>query len=209
MMDQEKPTAPRRMTDAGALALAVTAIPLFVWSAFNADFFERSGEHFIIPFAVFIGGVGALAAAMWAYYHRDAYLATVAGVTGAFWLSYGMLLLFAQRGEVDAALMADGDLRGLLFAAFAVTYSVLWLASIREHWTLGLLSLGMALMFVFLSVGYYRDAGNALRIGGWAGFVTAGLAWYAALAEMLNREFAEPVLPTDADWFRRFHFGAR
>jgi hypothetical protein len=208
-MDVEKRTEARKMTDAGALAFAAAAIPLFIWSAFNADYFALTGEHFIVPFAVFIGGGGAIAAAMWAYYHRDAYLATVGAVTAAFWLSYGMLLFFAQRGEVDAALMADGDLRGLLFAAFAVTYGVLWLASIREHWTLGLLSLGMGVMFVFLSIGYYRDTENALRIGGWAGFITAGLAWYAALAEMLNREFEEPVLPTDAAWFRRFHFGAR
>lgn len=207
-MDTETHSERRPMAESGALALAAAAVPLFLWSAFNADFFELGGEHFIIPFALFVGGAGGIAAAMWAYYHRDGYLATVATVTGAFWLSYGMLLLFAQRGEIDAAVMADGDLRGLLFATFAVTYGVLWLASIRAHWTLGLLSLGMGLMFVFLSYGYYQTSDNATRIGGWIGFVTGGLAWYAALADMLNREFAEPVLPTDTAWFRRFHFGA-
>src|SRR3990172_732261 len=191
-----------RLTDPAALAMAAFAAPLFVWSAFNAGYFDLKDESFVIPLAVFFGGPVAIATAMWAYYQRDAYLATIAGLFGAFWLTYGMLLWMIHEGVIDEA-GAAGDLRGFLFVGWAVTYGILWLASIREHWTLSLVALGATVMFVLLSIGYYRDATNALEAGGWVGFVTAVVAWYAALAEMLNAEFEQTVLPTDLSGIKR------
>ena len=191
-----------RLADPAALAMAAFAVPLFVWSGFNADYFELSGESFIIPLAVFFGGPVAIAAAMWAYHHHDAYLATVSGVFGAFWLTYGMLLWLIQEGVVGGSAAANGDLRGFYFIGWTVTFGILWLASMRQHWSLGLVSLGAGVMFFALSVAYYRDSTNWLTFGGWIGFITAALAWYSALAEMLNTEFEQPVLPTDLSWFR-------
>lgn len=209
MMEEATRHRAERMTDPAPLALAAFALPLFVWSAFNADYFGLDGESFVIPLAVFFGGPVAVAAGMWAYHRRDAYLATVAGVFGAFWLTYGMLLWLIHEGVIDGA-TAGGDLRGLLFAAWAVTFGMLWLASIREHWTLSLVTLGAGVMFVLLSIGYYGDSVNALKAGGWIGFLTAGLAWYGALAEMLNAEFEQPVLPTEPDHLLKLlHLGAR
>ena len=197
-----------RLADPAALAMAAFAVPLFIWSGFNADYFELSGESFIIPLAVFFGGPVAIAAAMWAYHHRDAYLATVAGVFGAFWLTYGMLLWLIQEGVISDPAV-NGDLRGFYFIGWTVTFGILWLASMRQHWSLGLVSLGAGVMFFALSVGYYGDSTNWLTFGGWIGFITAGLAWYSALAEMLNTEFEQPLLPTDLSWFRNLHLGSR
>ena len=120
-----------------------------------------------------------------------------------------MLLWLMHVGVVDSG--TDGaDLRGLLFIAWAVTFGMLWVASIRAHWTLSLVTLGAGVMFVLLSVGYYRDAPNALKGGGWIGFITAGMAWYGALAELLNAEFEQPILPTEpSQLFKRLHLGIR
>ncbi len=202
--------APRvvgRLTDAAPLAMAAFALPLFIWSAFNAHFFDPTDETFLIPLAIFLGGPIALLSAMWAYAHRDAYLGTAAGVFGAFWFSYGMILWLSKNGTVSPTSMRD--LLGLLFIAWAVTFGILWVASMRAHWALSLISLGAAAMFVLLSIGYYRDRtaltdSNFLVVGGWVGFVTAGLTWYGALAHLLNVEFERPVLPTNMDWFRQF-----
>lgn len=190
-----------RLADPAAIAMAAFAVPLFVWSAFNADYFDLTGENFIIPLAVFFGGPIAIGAAMWAYHRRDAYLATVSGLFGSFWLTYGMLLWLIHQGVVTQGASA-ADLRGLYFAAWAVTFGILWLASVREHWALSLVTLGAGAMFVLLSIAYYSDRERVLEAGGWVGFVTAGVAWYTALAEMLNAEFKQPVLPTDWTWFR-------
>ncbi len=208
MTEVERPREMARLADPAALAMATFAVPLFLWSGFNADYFDLKGETFIIPLAVFFGGPVAVAAAMWAYHRRDAFLATVAGVFGAFWLTYGMLLWMGQQGVVDEA-AAGRDVRGFYFIAWAVTFGMLWLSSVRAHWTLSLVTLGAAAMFVVLSFADYADSANLLRAGGWVGFVTAGLAWYAGLAEMVNAEFERPVLPTDLTWFSRLRLRPR
>lgn len=210
MQQREDDDKRRRLADPAPLALAAFALPLFIWSAFNADYFNRADENFVVPLAVFVGGPLAIAGAMWAYHHGDAYLATLAGAMGAFWFSFGMLLWLIHANVVSSAAAADTDLRGFFFVAWTITFAILWLGSIREHWVLSLVSLGAASMFALLSYGSYRDSSNALKLGGWIGFVTAGLAWYSALAEMLNAEFERPVLPTDASWFREnLHLGTR
>ncbi len=181
------------------LAMMAFAIPLFIWSGFNAGYFEGTPEEFIIPMAVFFAGPVALATAMWAYYHKDTYLATAAGVFGAFWVSYGMLLWFINRGIIGGE--TTGDVRGFFFIPWAVAFGTIWLGSMLREYTLGLVSLGAAVMFTLLSIGHYAGSTNWIEIGGWIGFATAIAAWYAVLAEMINVEFDREVLPTEPGWF--------
>ncbi len=193
------------LSDPAPLIMAAFALPLFIWSAFNADFFDLRDENFVIPLAVFFGGPVALIAGILAYSRRDGYLATVAGLFGAFWLTYGVMLWLMHEGVVSAT----GDMRGLLFVGWGGLYGMLWIASIRAHWTLGLVTLGVTVMFALLAIGYYSEETNALQAGGYVGFITSFLAAYSALAEMVNSEREQPVLPTDLGSLRRLILGAR
>jgi succinate-acetate transporter protein len=200
-MTQEK-SEREYMTHAAPLAMIAFAVPLFIWSGFNAGYFEGVGDNFIIPLAVFFGAPIAFATAMWAYYHKEPYLATAAGIFAAFWASYGMMRWMIQRDVITGDV--SGDLMGFFFLPWAATFGLAWLGSLREHWTLALVSLGATVMFVVLSIGHYAGENDLVNIGGWVGFATSGLAWYAALAELLNIEFKREVLPTDAAWFDQF-----
>ncbi len=206
-MTQERREESPFMRHAAPLAMVSFAVPLFVWSAFNAGYFETVGDNFIIPLAVFFGAPLAFATAMWAYYHREPYLATAAGIFAAFWASYGTLRWLVQKDVITGDV--SGDPMGFFFVPWAITFGVAWLGSMREHWTLALVSLGATLMFVFLSIGHYADESDVVKIGGWIGFITSGIAWYAALAEMLNIEFKREVLPVDAQWFEQFRARTR
>lgn len=106
------------------LAMVTLAMPLLVWSAINAGFFELSLEHFIIPLALFFGAPIAFGAALWAYRHGDAYLSTALAAVGGFWASYGALL-WVQQTNVVPGLPLTSSLRGLLFAGWAVTFGVI------------------------------------------------------------------------------------
>ena len=64
-------------------------------------------------------------------------------------------------------------------------------------------------MFILLSIAHYGDSTDVLKAGGWVGFVTSGLAWYSALAEMVNVEFERPLLPTGPDWLTYRHLHTR
>ena len=85
----------------GPLAILAFSLPLFVWSAFHAGYFDQAAqESFIIPLAVFFAAPIAVASAMWALHRGDSYLATAAGLFGAFWASYGTLLWLTQRDVI-------------------------------------------------------------------------------------------------------------
>lgn len=194
--------------DVAPLTMAAFALPLFIWSAFNAAYFDLKNEAFIIPLATFLGGPFAVVGAMWAYHRRQVYLATMSAIFGGFWLTYGTMLWLIHNGVIASSTVTN-DLRGLLFTAWAVSFAVLWLASMREHWTYILVTLGAGVMFVVLAIGYFVGDTSYVKAGGWIGFVTAVLAWYSALAEMLNAEFERPVLPTSPGWFRGLHLRGR
>lgn len=187
------------------LLLGALAVPLFVWSAFNAGFFDLDSESFIIPLAVFFGAPLAVLGAFWA---REAHFfrSTMAGAFGGFWLTYGLYLWLRQTGVVENS---TAHMVALFFTAWAVTFAILWLGSVREAWTYSLVSLGSAVMLALLAIAYFGGGTTFRDIGGWVGFVTAGLAWYASLAEILNLEYRRPILPTDWTWFRRTRPGHR
>jgi len=181
----------------GPLALIAFSLPLFVWSAFNAGYFDRATqESFIVPLAVFFGAPIALIAVAWALYKGDTFLGAITGLFAGFWASYGMLLWLTERGVVEAT-TSSGDIRGMLYAAWAVAFGIIWLGSMRQHWAMSLIALGSGAMFVLLSVGQYATDNTSINIGGWIGLVTAGLGAYLALAELLNAEFERVVLPED------------
>ena len=187
------------------LAMIAVAVPLFLWSAFNAGYLGgMSAEAFIIPVAVFFAAPVLALASIIAYMRRDVFTASLSGVAGAFWLSYGLLLWLNHGGVVPAA-GAPGALnnaRGFLYAIWAISFGIVWIGSMRLHWASGLISLGFTAMFVLLSIGAYATNDTLMNIGGWIGFVTAGVAWYTAFAEMINAEFESQILPTGANWLQ-------
>lgn len=188
----------------GALLMAGFAIPLFVWSAFNAGYFDIDSQNFVIPLAIFLGAPLAFLAALWS---RDHYAnGLLAGVFGGFWFTYGGLLWLSQTGVVEAA---GRHMYALFFVAWAITFAIVWLGSVRQNWTFSLVALGASVMLVLLGVHYFGAGRGFLEAGGWVGFITAGLAWYASLAETLRLEYQRPVLPTDWSWFRQFRAGHR
>ncbi len=60
---------------------------------------------------------------------------------------------------------------------------------------MSLVALGTGVMFVLLSYGQYEANTDLTKIGGWVGFITAGLDGYTGLAELLNAEVERPILP--------------
>ncbi len=57
----------------------------------------------------------------------------------------------------------------------------------------------LSITFILLAIGAFSTGNTAkdwTHIGGWFGYVTALLAWYASFAGVTNATFARIVLPT-------------
>jgi succinate-acetate transporter protein len=83
--------------------------------------------------------------------------------------------------------------------AFAVfnTYMLLWATQVNLAVTGVFLTLEIT--EILLAIGCFRVANGHdaywVHVGGWAGIVTAGVAWYTSAAGVVNSMSPRPVLP--------------
>src|SRR5262249_20173658 len=83
--------------------------------------------------------------------------------------------------------------------AFAIfnTYMLLWSSRVSIA-VLGVF-LTLEITEILLAIGFFRLAhgydGYWLHVGGWAGIVTAAVAWYASAAAVVNGMSAKRILP--------------
>jgi hypothetical protein len=178
-----------------ALGMAAIALPLFIWSAINAAFYDQGFRFFVIPAALFYGGLVSALAGMWAFRKHDELLATVLGSLAAFWTTYGALLWMQQDGFLSLG-ASEGSLLGTFFVPWTVLAASMFVVSLfRRHWALSATLLGIALTFLFVCIGHYAGGGAWLLIGGWLGLISAVLGWYTSFATLLNAEIGRTILP--------------
>jgi len=185
-----------------ALGFAAFALPLFVWGAIFAGFFERAtAAYFLIPIALMYGGLAQVAGAMWAFRKHDGLLATVFGSYGAFWLTYGTLL-WMEKAEFLSFGADQNGFMSLFFAAWAVFGVYAWLASMargREmNYAMAAALLGAAAPLVLAAIAYGTDASSWYKVAGWVAMVTGAAGWYTSAAAAINHAIARMVVPTHA-----------
>src|SRR5439155_3774487 len=124
---------------------------------------------------------------------------------GGFWLALGVFVTFAVLSKNFATAIGanKGDLPNALawfllgFAIFNF-YMLLW--STRVNAAVFGVFLTLQITEVLLVIGFFLEAhGHAnngwLHAGGWAGIVTAAVAWYTSAAGVVNGMSPAPVLP--------------
>ena len=88
---------------------------------------------------------------------------------------------------------------GLFLLAWAIFTLYMTIAAMRTSGAVLAVFVALAITFIFLTIGNFGTGNTAKdwsHIGGWFGFVTALLAWYASFAGVTNATLAKTVLPT-------------
>ena len=192
-------TAPAAVSiaDPGPLGLAGFAMTTFVLSTFNTNILNPSLEAGVLPLALFYGGIGQLLAGMWEFRKGNTFGATAFSSFGAFWLAFYWLVTY------DAAhLTPVSDAHkvvGLFTLAWAIFTLYMTVAAMRTSGAVLAVFVALEITFIFLTIGNFETGNSAkdwTHIGGWFGFATALLAWYASFAGVTNATWAKTVLPT-------------
>ena len=189
--------------DPAPLGLAAFALTTFILSGHNATFIP---DLIWVGLAVFYGGLVQLLAGMWEFRNRNVFGATAFSTYGGFWMSLGIFVVFAVVSKSFGTALAGANLPNALawfLLAFAIfnTYMLLWSSQV---------SLAVFAVFatlevteILLVIGNFEEAhGHAnsgwIHWGGWVGIITAGVAWYASAAGVINGMKGRPVLPVGA-----------
>ena len=187
------------VADPAPLGLAAFALTTFVLSGHNASFIP---DGIWIGLAIFYGGLIQLLAGMWEFRNRNVFGATAFSTYGGFWLALGLFVVLATTSTGFAGLLKGPDIDNALawfLIAFAIfnTYMLMWSTRVSGA-VLGVF-LTLEITELLLAVGFFRIAHGhsayVLHAGGWAGIVTAAVAWYASAAGVVNGMAPRAVLP--------------
>jgi succinate-acetate transporter protein len=196
---EREPSAFWPVADPAPLGLAAFALTTFILSGHNASFIP---DGIYVALAIFYGGLVQLLAGMWEFRNRNVFGATAFSTYGGFWLSVGILVVLVTSSHGFAGLFKGSDLDNALawfLIAFAIfnTYMLLW--STRVSVAVMGVFLTLEITEILLAIGYFRIAhGHSaymLHAGGWAGIVTAAVAWYTSAAGVVNGMAPRAVVP--------------
>ena len=184
--------------DPAPLGLAAFALTTFMLSGHNASFIP---DILWVGLALFYGGLVQLLAGMWEFRNRNVFGSTAFSTYGGFWLALGAFVVLAETTKLGAGLNPVDINNGLAWflVAFAIfnTYMMMW--ALRVNVAVFGVFLTLEVTEILLAIGFFRVAHGMspwlLHAGGWAGIVTAAVAWYTSAAGVVNGMSPSPVLP--------------
>ncbi|HEY0530959.1 MAG TPA: acetate uptake transporter [Actinoplanes sp.] len=183
------------IADPGPLGLAGFAGTTFFLSAVNTGILPESVGGVVLGLALFYGGLAQLLAGMWEFVKGNTFGATAFASFGAFWMSYYFLVFHVAPGLKAAPSDINHALAWYLLMWTIFTAYMTIAASRVSLAVLAVLG-ALTLTFLLLALGKFASNGDSLtKIGGWVGFVTAILAWYASMAAVTNATFKRIVFP--------------
>ena len=201
------------VADPAPLGLAAFALTTFVLSGHNATFIP---DVIWVGLALFYGGATQLLAGMWEFRNRNVFGATAFSTYGGFWLSLGVSVILIETTKLGAALHPADVANALAWflVAFAIFnfYMLLW--STRVSVAVCGVFLTLQITEVLLAIGFFMEAhGHAnngwIHAGGWAGIVTAAVAWYTSAAGVVNGMSPRPVVPVGTPFWGELPATAR
>ena len=175
------------------LGLAGFAATTFILSMINANLVSLAGGvGGVLAVALAYGGIAQLLAGMWEFRTGNTFGAVAFGSYGAFWIS--VFVLFRIGPPVSHSGFA------LYLYSFTIFTLLMFIASLRTNGVIVAVFLMLLITFLLLAIGNAGLTGaqatnSTIKLGGWAGIITAILAWYGVLAIVTNSTFGRDVLP--------------
>jgi succinate-acetate transporter protein len=191
---EEAPALP--VADPAPLGLGAFALTTFLLSGHNAGFIPDIAW---LGVALFYGGTIQLLAGMWEFRNRNVFGATAFSTYGGFWLGLGSFVILAELTKLGDAIDNVDNALAWFLIAFAIfnTYMLFW--SMRVNLAVFGVFLTLEVTEILLAIGFFNLAHGGsdtiLKAGGWAGIVTAAVAWYASAAGVVNGMAPSRVVP--------------
>jgi uncharacterized protein len=184
--------------DPAPLGLAGFALTTFLLSGHNAGFIP---DLIWVGPALFYGGLAQLLAGMWEFRNRNVFGATAFSTYGAFWMSLGIFVILALTTKFAGSYTGHDltNAEAWFLFAFAVFNTYMLIGSARVSMAVFLVFLTLEITEILLVIANFNISHGGtngwLHAGGWAGIVTAAVAWYASSAGVMNGVSGRTVFP--------------
>ncbi|MDR2366041.1 MAG: acetate uptake transporter [Zoogloeaceae bacterium] len=185
-----------KIVSADATALGVFGLSLVTFVAASQKMGWTTGSVYLIPWAIFLGSIAQIWAAVVDFRRNSYFGAIVLGAFGLFWIA--VAAVWAIQNGWFGAPPENADLRQFGFACFGYLFFCCFItvAAFEANKVFGAI---MALILLLLaSLGFQLLGVNKELFGplaAWAELLISLLGFYASGAIFLNTFFGRPLLP--------------
>ncbi|KAF4610208.1 hypothetical protein D9613_010555 [Agrocybe pediades] len=182
---------PSRIGNPGALGLFSFASTTFMLSIYNLQTRGIHTGNVVIGMAIFCGGLAQLLAGMWEFPRGNVFGGTAFTSYGAFWMSYATILIPGSGVLAAYDNAAPGELNnalGIFLISWMMVTFLFLVAALRKNWGFIALFFFLTLTFAVLAGGEFTLKTGVTKAGGALGVITAFIAYYVGLSELLASE---------------------
>ncbi|KAJ7027331.1 Gpr1 family protein [Mycena alexandri] len=185
----EGPAHPSGISNPAPLGLISFASTTFIVSMYNVNARGITIPNVVVGMGIFTGGFTQFIAGMWEFPRGNVFGATAFSTYGAFWMAYATI--FIPGSGILAAYDDPKELANalgiFLIAWFLVTVFFL-LVVLRRNISFAVLLSSACVVFGCLAAGEFTQSLRVTKAGGVFGIITALVAFYVGLSEMMGAE---------------------
>lgn len=154
------------------------------------------GTSFILPWALFLGGVAQVIASIFDFKHNNLFGATAFSAYGLFWISMSLVWL-TQHGVLGESLQAAADPKqlGVAFIGFLILSVVLTISTLKMSAVMFVLMSDICLLFISLALSSLGMGAVWSTVAAYSELTISLLSFYALAAKYINSYFAKTILP--------------
>lgn len=183
----EKQTKKYNAAPLGLLGFGMTTVLL---NLYNSGIMKEL-SLVIIAMGIALGGLAQIVAGILEYKKDNTFGGTAFTAYGFFWLSFVIIKLSGPKTGLEAT-MTDMGYYLLLWGIFTAFMTI----GTIKHNTISKLVFGsLTLLFFLLAIGDFAQSTLITNIAGYVGIICGLFAIYDGVAQIVNNEFGEKILP--------------
>lgn len=154
------------------------------------------GLSFVLPWAIFLGGIAQIVASIFDFKHKNLFGATAFAAYGLFWLGMAMswFIKLGAWGETLAS-AADPKQLGFVFLGYMVLTIVLTISGLKMSKVMFFLLLLIVVLFLGLALDSFGCGHIWHSVAAYSELAISIVTFYALAASYLNNFFGKKVVP--------------
>jgi succinate-acetate transporter protein len=176
-----------KLANPAPLGLVGFGLTTWMLSMVNAGWFVGTSVPMVLALAFAFGGTAQFCAGLLEFPRGNTFGFVAFCSYGAFWWSFALFVEFFAT-HVPPAFV------GWYLFMWGVFTFYMWVGSLALNRAVNYVFLALWITFALLAIGAWGFA-PATMIGGYAGLITAALAFYVSAAEVINETHGRVVLP--------------
>ena len=182
---------PTKYSNTSPLGLVGFGFTTIMLSFANVTLFDLNSM--IIGCGIFYGGIAQFVAGIYELKKGNTFSGTAFCSYGSFWLSFCTMVVGTRFLGVAPP---DHNAEGIFLIFWAVFTGFMFLGTIKHgHITLKLIFFTLAITFLILAIGAFTEKSAITKVGGGFGFLCGGIAFYTAVAEVIDGEQGYTFMP--------------